>query len=154
METKNLSFLSKFIGSCFYIGYSPIAPGTVASIAAAISLFFLPKLSIITYFLTLNILFFVGAVVAEKVAIITKQKDNQIIVIDEWFGMCLALFLAPKNIFVYLIALVVFRIFDIIKPMPILYIENNVPGGLGVMLDDACAGFFTFLIIQIVTLFF
>ena len=153
MKTNDSFSLSKFIASCFFLGYTPLAPGTITSIVAMFTLFFLPNLSLFIHFIFLNILFFVGAIVSEKITIQTRIKDAPFIVIDEWFGMWLALFLAPHNIWIYILALVIFRIFDIVKPRPILYIENNTPGGLGVMLDDACAGIFTFAIIQMIVLF-
>jgi Phosphatidylglycerophosphatase A and related proteins len=71
---------------------------------------------------------------------------------DEWFGMWVSLFLLPQNIWLYLLALVLFRLFDIMKPTPIAQLEK-IPGGLGIMLDDACAGIFTFVIVQIVAAF-
>lgn len=153
MKTKKISFIPQLIASCCYIGYTPVAPGTIASLVAIATLYFLPPLSLFTHFIILNILFITGAIVSEKISIQTKTRDAAFIVIDEWFGMWLALFLAPKNLWIYLAAFVLFRIFDIAKPYPISYIENNTPGGLGVMLDDATAGLFTLAILQIVVLF-
>lgn len=154
MKTKKIPFALDVLGSCFFIGHIPGAPGTMASIAAMLALYFLPNFSLVVFIALLNILFFAGAIVSEKIAIHTKIKDASYIVIDEWFGMWLALFLVPKNIFLYLLGLIIFRIFDILKPHPISYLEKNIPGGLGIMLDDAAAGFFTFVILQIVVLFF
>jgi phosphatidylglycerophosphatase A len=153
---KKLSFLfspSHLLASCFFLGYTPLAPGTATSLVAMTTLFFLPKLSILTYIILLNALFFVGAIVCEQVSNHTNTKDASFMVIDEWFGMSLSLFLVPKNLWLYLLGFVLFRFFDVVKPKPISSLEKNVPGGLGVMLDDAAAGFFTFVILQIVALF-
>jgi phosphatidylglycerophosphatase A len=146
--------LAEIIASCLFIGYVPVSSGTVASLIAAIVLFLLPTFSIITSVVVMNLLFFFGTIFAEQATIKTQQKDPSFIVIDEWFGMWLSLFLVPKNIYFYAAAFIIFRIFDIFKPYPIGFLEKTIPGGLGVMLDDACAGFFTLLIIQAICLFF
>lgn len=150
---KNKFDLTQILATIFYIGYTPIAPGTVASLATMLVLYFLPPLSIITHFIILNILFFVGTVASERSIINSKDKDPSHVVIDEWFGMWLSLFLLPKSLIFFIIAFVIFRFFDIIKPWPILQVEKQVPGGLGIMLDDATAGFFTFAIMQAISMF-
>ena len=128
-------------------------PGTITSLVAAITLFFMPDLSIIKIIIVLNILFILGTVSAEKVIEEIKIKDPSFIVIDEWFGMWLSLFLAPKYLWIYSIAFVLFRFFDIVKPLYIAKSENKIPGGLGIMMDDAISGFFTFIIIQLICMF-
>ena len=138
MKTKNYHFLTKLFASCFYLGHIPFAPGTAASIVAAATLYLLPPISLLVHFVIINVLFLAGAVISEKASQQTKTKDAPWIVIDEWFGMWLALFLVPKSILTYALALVIFRIFDIVKPNPISYIENNTPGGLGIMLMLKC----------------
>ena len=150
MKKTNFLYL---LATCFFIGHFPVAPGTIASIVAIIALYFLPTFSILSYIIILNILFFVGAVVCEKVAHATKIKDAPFIVIDEWFGMWLSLFLVPKNIYFFGAGLLIFRIFDVLKPKPISSLEKHAPGGLGIMLDDAVAGFFTLAILQTAALF-
>ena len=153
MNKESKFLIHELITTVFYIGYTPIAPGTVASFFAMLTLFMLPSFSIIASVVILNVLFFVGTVASEHMIIKIGEKDPSPVVIDEWFGMWLALFLAPKVIWIYLLAFILFRFFDIVKPKPIASIEKNAPGGLGIMLDDACAGFFTFLIIQGICLF-
>jgi phosphatidylglycerophosphatase A len=153
MQNKSRFSLAEIIASCLFIGYVPLSSGTVTSLVAMITLFFLPTFSILTSIIVINVLFFVGTVAAERATLHIEQKDPSFIVIDEWFGMWLSLFLLPKNIYLYTIAFILFRIFDIAKPKPISFLEKTVPGGLGVMLDDACAGFFTFIIMQIICLF-
>ena len=154
MKKLNLFSPAHLLASCFFLGYVPLAPGTAASFVAMITMFLLPELSILTYIILLNVLFFAGTVVCEQVSIQTKTKDPSFIVIDEWFGMSLALFLVPQKFWLYALGFLIFRFFDIVKPKPISSLEKKVPGGLGVMIDDAAAGFFTFVILQIVVLFF
>lgn len=154
METKiKLNTFCKLLATCCYLGYTPIAPGTLTSAVMLTILYMLPSFSIFTFFIILNLLFFAGTIVAEKVSIDTKTKDPSFIVIDEWFGMWLAVFAAPKSIPLYLLAFTLFRILDIIKPGPIAKIEKNINGGLGIMLDDAAAGLLTCIAMQIACIF-
>jgi len=101
MKTKYNFLATKLVASCCFLGNVPLAPGTATSIVAMLTLYSWPNIPIFTYLVALNVIFFVGAVVSEKVAIQTKIKDASFIVIDEWFGMWLALFLVPKNIFIF-----------------------------------------------------
>ena len=90
-----------------------------------------------------------------------KEDDPQEIVIDEFVGQILpllfipiyeTLFLIPK--FYYCIAaFIIFRIFDILKPFPINYVDNNVQGPLGIMLDDIIAGVYTISVLTIIFFF-
>jgi phosphatidylglycerophosphatase A len=67
-------------------------------------------------------------------------KDASPIVIDEVAGQWLTLFLLPVNPVAYLIGFFFFRLFDILKPWPANWADRELPGGLGVMLDDMIAG--------------
>ena len=81
--------------------------------------------------------------------------------IDEVVGQALPLLFIPiyetlypaHNIVYFIFSFILFRIFDVLKPYPIKYVDENVKGALGIMLDDVLAGFFTFLLISI-TFFF
>ncbi|MBP7461670.1 MAG: phosphatidylglycerophosphatase A, partial [Candidatus Delongbacteria bacterium] len=74
--------------------------------------------------------------------------DAHSIVIDEVFGMMLAMILLPVNWKSILIALVLFRIFDVWKP---LWIDNsqNLPRGWGIMVDDMLAGLVSLAIMHL-----
>ena len=86
-----------------------------------------------------------------------KTNDPQEIVIDEVVGQMLpllaipiyeTLYIAPKELYC-VAAFLLFRLFDIWKPFPISYIDNNTKGALGIMLDDIMAGIFTIVILVI-----
>ena len=49
-------------------------------------------------------------------------------------------------------AFLLFRLFDILKPWPVNYLDRNLKGGLGVMMDDVAAGIYSLAIVQIVAL--
>lgn len=140
----------KIIASCGGIGFVPVAPGTVASAITALLLYAVAPLSLITQIILLNLLFLVGTISSEHAENGSNKKDPSFIVIDEFFGMTLALFALPKIWWLYVLAFVIFRFFDILKPGPIETLERKIPGGLGIMLDDALAGLVTILLIQMI----
>ena len=93
------------------------------------------------------ILFILGVYSSNKVAEGLNDHDPSEVVIDEVVGMGISLFMLPHNLELYLLAFILFRIFDIIKPSFIYHIQN-LPGGWGIMLDDVLAGLFTFALVN------
>lgn len=79
------------------------------------------------------------------------EPDSRKIVIDELLGMSISLFLLPRNILFYVLAFILFRVFDILKPFFIRKLEK-LPGGWGVMGDDLLAGIYANLVMQILVL--
>ena len=153
----NLFFLT-----LFNIGKIKYAPGTIAS--AGTCLIFLLLINVFNllflFFLTLIIFCYFFIAVNDSYEKF-DSNDPQEIVVDEFVGQMLpllsipiyeTLYLVPK--FYYCIAaFVLFRIFDIWKPFPINYVDNNIQGALGIMLDDILAGAYT-IIVLIITFFF
>lgn len=82
------------------------------------------------------------------------EDDPQPIVIDEVAGQSIALILCWPNIWAMAFALVLFRFFDILKPGPIGWLDKNVKGGLGIMLDDIVAGIASGILVGIARWFF
>ena len=76
---------------------------------------------------------------AEK---LESQKGPSQVVVDEICGMSMALFALPFTPFFIITGFALFRVFDILKPFPIRWVDKKVPGGLGIMLDDIIAGLF------------
>ena len=72
----------------------------------------------------------------------SDSKDHSAIVIDEVAGMLVTLSFVSYGIMTYLCAFLLFRLFDIWKPWPISWVDQNIQGGLGILLDDLIAGFF------------
>ena len=146
----------------FKIGKIKFAPGTIASLITCL-LFLL-----IINFFNIVILFFCTLFIAlySFIAINNSfdsfdSQDPQEIVIDEVVGQMLPLlaipiyenlYMAPKEYYCAA-AFVLFRLFDILKPFPINYVDNNTQGSLGVMLDDIIAGVFTIIILIIIFFF-
>jgi len=96
--------------------------------------------------LTLIILGFLVSGRAEK---IFNKKDARCIVIDEVSGMLLALIFIPYDIKLLILAFILFRILDTLKPYPAGRLEN-LPASIGIMGDDIVAGLYANVILQVV----
>jgi len=141
-----------FLASAGYVGYIPIASGTFGSLVA-IPMFWgfdtLRAASVPLYLLT-----YVGAVaaacwIAGQAEMYLQEHDSHKIVIDEVVGYLAAtLFLQPTWMHA-LVAFVIFRALDVIKPFPAGYVDKNFPGGYGVVLDDVVSGIYSNLVVQL-----
>jgi len=85
---------------------------------------------------------FWAAAEAEKVI---GNHDPKQIVIDEWAGMAVSLIGVPPRLSSYIVAFILFRIFDVIKPPPARQMEK-IPGGYGIVLDDVFAGLYSLIV--------
>lgn len=130
-------------------GLSPKAPGTFGTIAALpIFYFLLQDLAPWAFILVLLVSFVIGVYACHKTSEDLGVHDHGGIVIDEWVGMWLTMFLAPEGIMWLLWGFVLFRFFDIIKPWPIKWLDEHVHGGFGIMIDDVLAGVMAWLCLQ------
>ena len=140
------------------IGKIKYAPGTLASLVTC--LLFLLLISVldisIIFFCTL-LIFFYSFIAINNSFDTFDTEDPQEIVIDEVVGQMLpllaipvyeTLYIAPKEYYCFA-AFILFRLFDIWKPFPINYVDNNTRGALGIMLDDILAGVYTIIILTI-----
>ena len=146
----------------FFIGKIKYAPGTVASFITCLLFFFLNTyISISLIFLLTVAIFFLSFISLNNVFEEFDSSDPQEIVIDEVIGQMLPLLAIPiyetlnpfPQIYYCFAAFVTFRFFDILKPYPINYIDNNVKGALGIMLDDILAGLYSIIILTIIFFF-
>lgn len=135
-----------------YLGKVPFAPGTFGSLLGLLLCFFLSGIHIASAIFIL-VLFIGGAVwishIAEK---ILNKEDPGCIVIDEMAGMMVTLIGLPFNLFTAVAGFVVFRLLDILKPFPVRILERQLPGGIGVVMDDVAAGIMGNIILRIVLL--
>jgi len=130
------------IASVFGIGYLPIMPGTYCSLFCCIVYyFFMNHLILIYKVLILSLLVFIGIYVSGKVESILEKKDPRLIVIDEFIGQMIPLFISNNNLHYYIFSFIFFRVLDVFKPFPIRRVEK-IKGGLAVVLDDVIAGFY------------
>ena len=140
--------LGLFVATCGYVGYAPIAPGTFGSAAGLLILFALRKLGSPAVELTaIGVLFLAGVWGAHVTERVLGMVDPGPVVIDEVVGMMITLALLPVNWLGVLVAFLVFRLLDVIKPWPAARFED-LHGGLGVMADDVMAGIYGYLVMR------
>ncbi len=133
--------MRKLFLTFFYTGLSPVAPGTVGSIAAAIvGYIILQYLPISTLVLLTVLITLIAIKEIDNYEKLTNKHDPKEIVIDEVVGVWLAFALSGATIFQMILSLLFFRIYDIWKPSIIGKIDKNYNGGIGVMGDDIIAG--------------
>lgn len=134
------------------LGYSPIVSGTVGSLGGIVLFWFLHLLPWPLYLVTVAALFFLGLWAADRAEKVFQEKDSGFVVIDEIVGFLISAFLLPWSLGWMIAAFLLFRIFDILKPFPWRRAES-LPGGLGIMLDDAGVGIYANLLLHAVRIF-
>lgn len=150
--------LYKIIASVCGIGYIPKGSGTFGALFACLLIITIQQnliLSVQYYYillLVLSIIFtFIGRYAAKKVEPLWGEDASKI-VIDEVVGMWLTLCFVPYSLTAIGIGFVLFRFFDIYKPLNIRNFEKYA-NGWGVMLDDVMAGIWSNLVLQLILLF-
>lgn len=138
---RTLNALSKAIATALGAGYSPIAPGTCGTAVAVPLAFALAPLPILLYAIVVAAITGVGIWAADRADRAWGTHDTGRIVIDEVAGYLVTMTLVDRsNLVPLLVGFVVFRFFDIVKPPPIRWLDRNMPGGFGVVIDDVAAG--------------
>ncbi len=134
---RTINALLKFYGRGFGLGLMPYMPGTWGTLPAIPIAWLCPdvwgvKLGL---YVTLLLISFLAADVLGKAL---GDSDHKSIVCDEIIGILpLLLWTGPQY---WLAAFLLFRLFDIVKPWPISWVDNHVTGALGCLLDDLLAG--------------
>lgn len=143
-----INFLEKLLGSGLYTGFMPKASGTFGSFAALL-IFLIPGFenpSLMIFLISLFIL--IGVPIAVKFEAVYGEDPAEY-TLDEFIGMWITLLFIPKKIWFILLAFLIWRALDILKPFPAGKLES-VKNGWGVILDDVMAGIYSFMIIQII----
>ncbi|MDT9587224.1 MAG: phosphatidylglycerophosphatase A [Candidatus Arsenophonus melophagi] len=137
-------------------GLSPVIPGTIGSMVTIVfwllMYYFLP-----VWFCWLIILFgfLFGIVICQRTSCDMQSHDHVSIVWDEFIGMWITLMVVPVVHWQWiLIAFMLFRFFDILKPWPIGWLNQKVGGGFGIMLDDVIAAIFAIVSMNVIFHFF
>lgn len=133
----------------FGSGLAPKAPGTFGTFAAIPFWFLLQLLPASSYIAVVVLAFLLGIYLCGETAKALGVHDHGGIVWDEFVGLWIALFLLPPGWLWLLLGVGLFRLFDIWKPWPIRVLDARVHGGLGIMIDDVLAGFYAFLVVQL-----
>ena len=146
--------------SLFGIGKIKKIPGSFASLATTLFLFFLFHILNVSPNIVLFAIIIVFLISFYAINVFIKDltnKDPKEIVIDEFIGQSIPICLyevahnIPKDsedaLKFYLIMFVLFRLFDIAKPFPVSYYDKNFKNSFGVIMDDVCAGLYVVLVL-------
>lgn len=141
------------LGFGFGSGLVRQAPGTWGTLLGWLLfiplLVYLPMLAWLVFGLGLLI----GSWICGRAAELVGVHDHGGIVWDEFVGIWLVLLLLPDQALLWwLVAFIAFRVFDIIKPWPIGWLDRHVSGGFGIMVDDVVAAFMASAIIWLIFL--
>ena len=140
--------IAEITSTVFYIGRLPLAPGTFCSFIAFLAWFYLRFYIEGVFILYASlILFFVGVAVSTIHSEVIKEEDPSEIVIDEWVGQWIALWLIPHSFYWGFASFVLFRFFDISKLGPVKGMDD-IKSGTGIMMDDVVAGILALLVTQ------
>jgi phosphatidylglycerophosphatase A len=146
MKSKTANLISTWFGC----GYAPLAPGTAGSLAALAIAWLLVRYAgwqpiwfgLLVVAATAPAIWAAGVTARDQ-----QQKDPQLVVVDEVLGQWLALAGARAlNFKSWIGALILFRLFDIWKPVPVRQLEK-LPGGTGIVADDLMAGIYAALVL-------
>ena len=129
-----------FVAFGFGSGLAPKAPGTFGTIAALPIFLLLSDLHPAIYAGTVLVALAAGILICDTVAADMQIKDPSSIVWDEFVGFWLTMFMIPVEWYWIILGFILFRIFDILKPWPISWLDKNCEAGFGIMIDDVLAG--------------
>jgi phosphatidylglycerophosphatase A len=124
----------------FGSGLSPKAPGTMGTIAAIPLWWLLAQLPLTSYLIVVFIAAVIGISICGRAADQMGVHDHGGIVWDEFVGFWIAMAALPITWQSVILGFLLFRLFDILKPWPISWLDNKVSGGFGIMIDDVIAG--------------
>src|SRR6184192_1010845 len=146
---------AELVATFFGIGRLRPGPGTWASAATVvlwwlitrwIGAYWQPWAAILLALLAIA----VGIPAATRVSRASGSKDPQWVVIDEVAGQLIALIAVPISWKSLLLGFILFRGFDIVKPPPLLRRLEQLPEGVGIVVDDVGAGLYALVVMQLV----
>ena len=142
--------MHKVWASTFGIGYLK-GGGTVAALFCCLCLYTCWHFGIVTQlgFIIATLVITLSGIWSGNIVEADWGKDSSRVVVDEVAGMCISLLFVPLSLSTIIAGLILFRFFDIAKPLGIRKMEA-LPGGWGVMADDVLAGIYANLMLQII----
>lgn len=147
-----LTFVEKALGSTLFSGYIPIASGTFSS-AVAFAFYWIPGFEKPSFLIPFILLFsLVGIFIGTRFEKIYGKDPSQC-TIDETVGMWISLLFLPKQIIITIIAFLLWRLLDIIKPFPARQSEK-LHGGIGIIADDVISAIYTSIIMNFIVIKF
>jgi phosphatidylglycerophosphatase A len=137
----------------FGTGFSPVASGTVGTMAAIPFYLVLARLPLHLYLITLVGFFFLACWASGEAEAVFGEKDSRKIVIDEVVGFLVTMIGAAGSWPEVAGGFLLFRFFDITKIPPARFFDRSVKNGFGVVLDDVVAGVYAAIVLQVIRRF-
>jgi len=142
-----------FLATGTYLGNSRFAPGTLGTFWGIPLAYAISRAGLTAGAVILAVTIILSVILSSRASVIIGRKDPGSVVADEIAGYCVAIFAAPFTPVSVILAFILFRIFDILKPFPISYLDKNVGGGFGIVLDDMAAGLMAAIVLNIILRF-
>lgn len=138
---RRVNTVAKVIATACGAGYSPVAPGTCGTLVTLPLAWALSGLPLWQFAAIVVVVIAIGIWAAGRADAAWGSHDSGRIVIDEVAGYLVTVALVDRSQWIVLaVGFVVFRALDITKPFPIRWLDQNLPGGFGVVIDDVAAG--------------
>jgi phosphatidylglycerophosphatase A len=137
-----------FITCGFGLGMLP-APGTWGTLLGVVIYLIIHPAPLWLYIVIVVILNVAGVFMCDKVNKDLNTDDHPAAVWDEVAAFPIVMIAVPLTWYWVVIGFILFRIFDIFKPGPLGWLDRNVHGGFGVMIDDVAAALISLAILQI-----
>ena len=160
VQNQNTTKWAWAVGTFFGVGYLKPGPGTYGSIAAlllwaavGVARHPLPQAMLVVLAVWIVLAIVAGVPAATIVEREYGHTDPGFVVIDEVIGQWIALLFCPVDWRHGIIALVLFRAFDITKPFPVRRFER-LPGGWGIIFDDVAAGLYALGVASLLRIWF
>ena len=142
---------SHFIAFGFGSGTFPFAPGTFGTLMAMPFYVALHALSPLNYLFFLIVITIGSMWLCDKVSKEIQTHDHPGMCLDEIVGYLVTMFTIPFGFKWMILGFILFRVFDILKPWPIRWMDQKIHGGFGMILDDVMAGIYSLLILKIIS---
>jgi phosphatidylglycerophosphatase A len=139
-----------FLAQGFGVGRIKVAPGTFGTLVGIPFYYLLHTLTPAWYAAVVFVLFLAGVWFCARAGKLLGTHDHPSLVWDEIVGYLITMFAAPLGWAWMAVGFLLFRLFDIWKPAPIRQLDKTVPGGFGTMIDDAVAGLYACISLQVI----
>jgi len=133
----------------FGSGLAPKAPGTAGTLIGVLFYLVMQSLALPLYLGVTAVIILLGIPICGVAAQRLGVHDHPGIVWDEIAGYLVSMAFVPAGWLWVLAGFLAFRLFDILKPWPISWLDQRIHGGLGIMLDDVVAGVFAGLLLWV-----
>ena len=152
VKSPNVQFLlqhpAHFFGLGFGSGLAPKAPGTFGTLVGYPLFWLISVYALSTQLIIISALFLIGIYFCGLTGKALGVSDHGGIVWDEIVAMMLVLAFTPNQWQWWLVAFLLFRLFDIWKPFPIRQFDAKLKNGFGVMFDDLLAAIYAIIGLQ------